>query len=185
MNTTAAASAQPRLELADPQAYIRRQVALVGDRNSLEILAQTPDAVDQLIAGRDAAALQRRPFEGKWTPGEIIGHLIDVEWTYGFRARMIVAHDRPALLGMDQDLWVAAQRYSARWAADLAKSFRALRGVNLDFWRALTETELDRFGEHAERGQESLRHIRALLAGHDLWHLDQLKRYVEAAATMD
>lgn len=173
-----------RLELADPQGYIRRQVGLVGDRHPLEVLAQTPEAIDRLIKGRDAAVLQRRPFEGKWTPGEIIGHLIDVEWTYGFRARMILAHDRPVLLGMDQDLWVAAQRYRARSAADLAKSFRALRDVNLDFWRALTEPELDRCGQHAERGEESLRHIRVLLAGHDLWHLDQLKRYIEAAAQM-
>jgi len=37
---------------------------------------------------------------------------------------------------------------------------------------------------HSERGNESPRHSRMLMAGHDLWHLDQMKRYVEAAATM-
>ena len=180
---TNAASA-PRLELADPQAYITRQVGLVGGRDPLEVLAQTPDQIDRLISGHSAATLQQRPFAGKWTPTEIIGHLIDVEWTYGFRTRMIAAHDRPTLVGMDQDLWVAAQRYNTRSAADLAAAFRSMRGVNLDFWRTLTESELDRYGEHAERGQESQRHIRMLLAGHDLWHLDQLRRYVDAAAAM-
>ncbi len=180
MSTTA----QARIELADPRAYVKRQVGLVGDRDPLNVLAATPIEVERLIAGRSAAQLQRRPFEGKWTPTEIIGHLIDVEWTYGFRTRMIAAHDQPALVGMDQDLWVAAQRYNERTASDLADAFAAMRAINLAFWRGMTDRELDRAGVHSERGHESQRHIRMLMAGHDLWHLDQLKRYVEAAAKM-
>ncbi len=179
------AQTETRLELADPQAYIRRQVGLVGDRDPMAVLSSTPDRIDELIAGRSAAVLQRRPFEGKWTPTEIIGHLIDVEWTYGFRTRMIAAHDRPTLLGMDQDLWVAAQRYNDRRAHELAADFRAMRAINVRFWNGMTDAELDRCGVHSERGDESQRHIRLLLAGHDLWHLDQLKRYVDAAARLD
>ncbi len=177
-------TSDPRIELADPQAYIKRQTGLVGDRDPLEVLGSTPNAIGQLIAGHDAAILRRRPFEGKWTPTEIIGHLIDVEWTYGFRTRMIAAHDQPALTGMDQDLWVSAQRYNACDAHDLADAFASMRGVNLAFWTGMTEAELDRYGVHNERGNESLRHIRMLIAGHDLWHLDQLRRYVEAAADL-
>lgn len=173
-----------RIELADPQAYIERQTRLVGDRNPLDVLASTPAEIKQLIAGHSAMTLRQRPFEGKWTPTEIIGHLIDVEWTYGFRTRMIAAHDKPVLTGMDQDLWVQAQRYNERSAADLADAFAAMRRINLAFWSGMTETELDRVGLHSERGDESQRHIRMLVAGHDLWHLDQLKRYVQAATKL-
>lgn len=177
-------TSESRIELTDPQAYITRQTTLVGDRNPLDVLASTADKIDRLIAGHEAHVLQRRPFAGKWTPTEVIGHLIDVEWTYGFRSRMIAAHDRPRLGGMDQDLWVTAQRYNESSACELAGAFRSLRSVNLAFWGRLSETELDRFGIHDERENESLRHIRTLLAGHDLWHLDQLRRYVEAAVDM-
>ncbi len=173
-----------RVELADPQGYIKRQTGLVGDRDPLDVLRSTPNALNQLIAGHDASVLQRRPFEGKWTPTEIIGHLIDVEWTYGFRTRMIAAHEQPALTGMDQDLWVSAQRYNSRDAQDLADAFASMRNINMAFWSGMSETELDRYGVHSERGNESLRHIRMLMAGHDLWHLDQLRRYIEAAARL-
>lgn len=175
-------STESRIERADPQAYIKRLTGLVGDQNPLDVLAATPHLVHRLIAGHSAATLQRRPFEGKWTPTEIVGHLIDVEWTYGFRTRMIAAHDQPTILGMDQDLWVTAQRYNQRTANDLADAFAAMRGINFAFWSEMSESELDRFGKHSERGNESLRHIRMVMAGHDLWHLDQLKRYIEAAA---
>lgn len=179
-----APATESRIELADPQAYIKRQTGLVGDRNPLDVLAATPGEIRRLISSHSAAELQRRPFEGKWTPTEIIGHLIDVEWTYGFRTRMIAAHDEPTLLGMDQDLWVNAQRYNQRSAGDLAEAFAAMRGINLTFWGGMTEAELDRVGRHSERGNESQRHIRMLMAGHDLWHLNQLRRYVEAAANL-
>ena len=174
---------ESRLELADPQAYVTRQTRLVGSRDPLEVLASTPDEIEATIADHSPAVLQRRPFEGKWTPTEVIGHLIDVEWTYGFRTRMIAAHDRPELTGMDQDLWVSAQRYNEYAAQELAAAFRSLRSVNLAFWGGMRATELERFGVHSERGNESLAHIRMLMAGHDLWHLDQLRRYAAQAAT--
>jgi hypothetical protein len=37
-------------------------------------------------------------------------------------------------------------------------------------------TDLKRVGVHAERGQESVEHLRRLYAGHDLLHLKQIER---------
>jgi hypothetical protein len=36
--------------------------------------------------------------------------------------------------------------------------------------------EFDRFGMHAERGKESVRHMMRMLAGHDRNHLTQIER---------
>jgi hypothetical protein len=52
------------------------------------------------MAKHSAEVLRARPFEGKWTPNEIIGHLTDSEWVYGYRLRLILSDDdrlRPAL----------------------------------------------------------------------------------------
>ena len=43
-----------------------------------------------------------RPFAGKWTPNEIIGHLTDTECVLGFRSRLILCEDHPVIAPMDQ-----------------------------------------------------------------------------------
>jgi hypothetical protein len=42
--------------------------------------------------------------------------------------------------------------------------------------RGLDDEELDRYGMHAERGRETVRHLLALYAGHDRNHLAQIER---------
>ena len=53
-----------------------------------------------------------------------------------------------------------------------------MRAALLRLLRGLNDEELDRFGMHAERGKESVRHLISLYAGHDLNHLAQIERLV-------
>ncbi|MFG0328397.1 MAG: DinB family protein [Phycisphaerales bacterium] len=170
----------PRLELANPGAYIKRLTDLAGDQDRFEILTATPTALERLIEANPADRLRRRPFENKWTPLEIIGHLHDTEWVFGYRTRTIFCDDAPELVGMDQDRWADRLRHNDRRPAELVADFRALRQINLRFWRTIPDDELSRVGRHRERGDESLELMTKLAAGHDLWHLDQIKRYLAA-----
>jgi hypothetical protein len=47
-------------------------------------------------------------------------------------------------------------------------------------WKRTSPTDLERTGQHNERGPESLGVMLRLLAGHDLSHLRQITRYIEA-----
>lgn len=161
-------------------AYRKRLMDHLGDRDPLTVLARTGDALAGLVRENGAARLRVRPIEGKWSPLEVIGHFCDCEWVYGYRARLILCEDNPTILGMDQDRWVAGQRYQAREPMELVEQFRALRPHNLSLWRAMTPADLARAGQHSERGPESLGLLLPLLAGHDLLHLDQLKRLLMA-----
>lgn len=63
----------------------------------------------------DAAAM--RPAPGRWSPKEIIGHLIDS--ASNNHGRFVRAHSQPSLTfsGYDQDGWVKLQRYQdAPWS---------------------------------------------------------------------
>jgi hypothetical protein len=65
----------------------------------------------------DAAATARRLAPGKWSPREIIGHLVDS--ASNNHQRFVRMRDRDDLVveGYEQDVWVAAQRYQdAPWA---------------------------------------------------------------------
>ena len=64
----------------------------------------------------DDAATTRRPAPGKWSPREIIGHLVDS--ASNNHQRFVRMRDRDDLVveGYEQDAWVAAQRYQdAPW----------------------------------------------------------------------
>ena len=64
----------------------------------------------------DDAATGRRPAPGKWSPREIIGHLVDS--ASNNHQRFVRVRDRDDLVvdGYEQDAWVAAQRYhDAPW----------------------------------------------------------------------
>ena len=58
----------------------------------------------------------RRPAPGKWSPREIIGHLIDSASNNHQRFVRASFQDDLVFAGYDQDRWVAMQRYQeARW----------------------------------------------------------------------
>ena len=162
------------------EGYQEKMFDLAGDRNPLETLAQTASTLDDIVSKHPAAILRRRPSEGQWTPNEVIGHLTDSEWVYGYRLRLILCEDAPSILGTRQDLWVAALRHNEREPSELVGIFRTLRQFNLAVWRRTPPEDLERIGQHNERGPESLGVMLRLLAGHDLSHVAQIIRYIEA-----
>jgi hypothetical protein len=174
-------TAQTGLSVSAPQAYREKIFKLLGERDPLEVMARTATKLAEIVREHSASVLRSRPLEGKWTPNEVIGHLVDSEWVYGYRLRLILSEDNPTILGTNQDSWVARLRHNEREPAELVEIFRTLRDFNLAVWRRTSPADLERTGQHNERGPESLAVMLRLLAGHDLSHLDQIRRYIEAA----
>lgn len=166
--------------LVSANAYREKLFKLLGDRNPFEVLAQTATTLAEIVGKHSAALLRARPFEGKWTPNEVIGHLTDSEWVYGYRLRLILCEDNPTILGTNQDSWVASLRHNEREPSELVEIFRVLRQLNLTMWRRTSPADLERIGQHNERGPESLGMMLQLVAAHDLSHLDQITRYIQA-----
>jgi hypothetical protein len=173
-------SAQAGLSISDPQAYRDNLFKLLGDRNSLEVLAQTASTLADMVRKHSPTVLRTRPFDGKWTPNEVIGHLADGEWVYGYRLRLILCEGYPTIVGTNQDLWVAGQRHNEREPSELVDIFRTMRQLNLALWKRMSPADLERTGQHNERGPESLGVMLRMMAGHDLSHLDQITRYIQA-----
>jgi hypothetical protein len=51
-----------------------------------------------------------------------------------------------------------------------------LREANLAMLKTLKPEQWKHFGQHSERGQESIEHIVKMVAGHDLNHIEQIER---------
>src|SRR5580704_5930397 len=120
------------------EAYREKIFKRLGERDPLEVLAEKASKLDEIVKKYPAVVLRARPHEGKWTPNEIIGHLTDSEWVYGYRFRLILCEDDPTILGTKQDAWVAAQRHNERGPESLGVMLRLLAGHDLSHLDQIT-----------------------------------------------
>jgi tRNA-binding protein len=168
------------------QQYIGRLTGLVGERDPLEILRTTATRISALIAARPEADLRWTTTPGRWPAAAIVAHLADAEVVAAYRVRMILAAPGTPIQAFDQDQWASAFRYTERDAFASLALFRALRAAWLALLDVVDPSWLDRYGVHQERGNESIRHLLRLYAGHDLNHLHQIEKLLgEVDATRD
>ena len=160
-------------------AYVKSIVALVGDRDPLAILGETPERLETLTLPLSDEKRRRPEAPGKWSVHDVVQHLTDAETAFLWRTRLIRAEaGEPVLQGYDQDRWAAQLGYQDAPFEDVLEELVVMRRRNLRLLRALTPAELDRAGQHVERGRESLRLMLPLMAGHDLVHRRQIERII-------
>jgi DinB superfamily len=160
------------------QQYTARMLSFAEGLDPITSLATTPGRVGALIAGRTTGDLQRSPEPGRWSVAQIVSHLADVEIVIAYRVRMILSTPGGPIQAFDQDAWVASQHAHKSDAHASLALFAAIRAATVRLFGSLTDDELERFGMHAERGAESIRHIMRMTAGHDRNHLAQIERLI-------
>ncbi len=149
--------------------------ALLGDQDPILVMAATPDRLRKMVRGLTEAQLTKRPLPGKWSIKEIVAHLADGEMILGSRYRLVAAHEKPVIMGYDQDAFVVMLGVENTTTADLLDDFALARAVNLGLLDRLPTESLDRIGIHSERGEESILKMLHMVAGHDLNHLGQIE----------
>jgi uncharacterized damage-inducible protein DinB len=155
---------------------------LLGDKDPLNVLRQTPSVVARSIEMMTREKLRTPEGPGKWSMAQVLQHLADSDLVWGWRLRLILAHDRPELTGYDQDLWAERLHYADADPDEAMSMFALLRRANLKLIDRATPQDLKRVGVHSERGEESIEYLIRLYAGHDLLHLRQIDRISAAVA---
>jgi hypothetical protein len=161
-------------KMAGPVVPDRYREAL-GKDDPFLALFEAPQKLRKLLKGLTEKQLSRRPAPGKWSIKEIVAHLADGEVILGSRYRFIAAHDKPAIPGYDQDLFVEKLGIGNTTTDELLDDFEMARMLNTDLLARLPDEALDRVGIHSERGEESIWTIMTLYAGHDRVHLAQIE----------
>lgn len=163
-------------DTAATSTYVRALLDLLGDRDPMVVFEEMVPALQAAVADLDEERRRRPERPGKWSVNEVVAHLADSELVFGYRVRRVLAEDRPALEGYDQDRWADRLRYRTAHLSESLALFTAMRTGNLRLLRALTPADLSRVGLHSERGEESVAHMIRLYAAHDLVHRRQIDR---------
>lgn len=156
--------------------YTAALLDFLGDRDPFAVQQRLVPSLRAAVEGLPDAALRQREASGKWSVAQVIQHLADTELVYGYRLRMMAAHDRPEIQGYDQDLWAERLGYNEVDVAEAIEEIEVLRRANHRLLRRVGEGAWDRAGVHSERGEESIRLVVRLIAAHDLVHLRQIER---------
>src|SRR6195256_4196025 len=93
--------------VADYQGY----VAQVSEEEILPVLRSQLDALDALLNRVTPERETYRYAEGKWSIREIVGHLIDAERVFGYRAFCIARGERNNMPGFDQNEYISSSPY--------------------------------------------------------------------------
>ena len=161
------------------QQYIERLLGYTGSKDALKLQAAAPAKAAALLKGKDRKRLLRRPAPGKWSVGEIVAHLADVEVAIGWRIRQILTQNGVTIQAYDQDVWAATFDYRKRDPRQSLATYAALRAANVALLRSVPAKLWDNYGMHEERGRETVTQVVRLAAGHDLNHLLQIERILK------
>jgi hypothetical protein len=144
-----------------------------GDDALRHLVAQAP-RTHELLVGVGEKASTHRYAPGKWSIKQVVGHLIDGERLFVYRALAFARKDQGALPSMEQDEWMAAADFDARSFASLVEEFRCVRAATIPFCASLTPDVLARQGV-ASDNRFTVRSLVWIVAGHEMHHLRVLR----------
>jgi uncharacterized damage-inducible protein DinB len=108
--------------------------------------------------------------KGKWTPKEVLLHIIDCERIFMYRALQIARSTNVDLESFDQDEFVANSNANTRDMDSLLKEFIAVRTATIQFIQSCDETTMLKQGR-ASDSPLSVRAAAFITRGHELHHV--------------
>lgn len=167
-----------RPEKTEYAEFYDKYVALVTEsdiiasmQNQLAEFRELADSVPE-----DKGAFAYAP--DKWTIKEVVGHLIDGERVFAYRALRFSRADKIPVEGFEQGDYVANADFNSIKLADLLEELSLLRRANILFFKNLTNEMLLQTGT-ASNAEVSVRALAFVMVGHIRHHLNILnERYL-------
>jgi hypothetical protein len=173
-------TASPRPAPTEYAANFEKYVSLVPGNDIVAALDAQRLQMAQLFAARSERDGNFRYAADKWTVKEVLGHVIDAERIFAYRALRIARADRTPLPGFEQDDYVRAGAFGERSLADLAEEFALVRSASSALFHSLSDEAWMRRGV-ASNHELTVRALAFIIAGHELYHREILnERYFAA-----
>ena len=153
--------------------FFAKYINLVGKGPILEILDYLKNNTYNFFMRLAPDKADYAYAEGKWTIKEVLGHMIDAERTFAYRA-FCFSRGQKELPGFDENEYVANATFKQRSIEDLANEFKAVRESNLYLFRSISEEQEIKTG--ISNGHPvSVRALIYMTAGHELHSLKVIK----------
>lgn len=160
-------------QTGDYSPFAAGYVGLVGDNDVIAMLEQQMESSHQLFSNLTNEQGLYAYAAGKWTVKQALGHMIDTERTFAYRA-LVFSRNHIELPGFDQDVYVNNTDFNSLNIKALAEEFKLLRQANLYMVKAFSDEQLTRTGI-ASGSLFTVAAFVFMLAGHERHHLNIFK----------
>jgi hypothetical protein len=160
----------PRPQADEHVAYYGRYISQVPDG---DLVAMLREQAMETVALLRTVPREREDYAyapGKWTIKEVVGHLIDAERVFAYRALTFARAPGTALPGFDENAWVPAGNFGVRTLADLLDEFQVVRASTVQLASHIDEETLKNRGT-ANGAEVSVRALLYIAAGHERHHV--------------
>ena len=161
--------------------YYKSYIDQVSENDVLAVMRSELDDLDVLLDKLPADKQTYAYAEGKWTIRQVVGHLIDGERVFGYRAFCIARGEQQNLPGFEQDDYLQTAPYNDIDLEDLLSELRLVRLSNIAMFRTLDAESWGRVGL-ANNNQVSVRAIAFIMAGHLRHHMQVLREHYVGTA---
>lgn len=154
-------------------------VAAVPDGDVVAVLRDGGRELMATVQGIPESRGGYRYADGKWSVREVIGHIIDAERIFSYRALRLARADATPLAPFDENAYTMNAGSELRTIADLGAELGAVRASSVALFASFADDAWGRRG--IVSGKEiSVRAIAYITAGHSRHHLGILReRYLE------
>ena len=154
--------------------YYSRYIDLIKQQDILKVLPVQLDGTLALLRSIPDSRASFRYAPDKWSINELVGHVIDTERVFAYRALTFARNDRTLLPGFEQDDWIRGGSYAAQALKELASEFECVRRSNIYLFQHLDNDAWMRRGK-ANSTEVSVRALAYIIAGHELHHRKQIE----------
>jgi hypothetical protein len=155
-------------------AFFSTYIKLVSGNNYEEQVNGQVDQLINLFQSKGVDWAEKAYAEGKWTPKEVLGQIVDTERIMTFRALCFARGEKSYLPGFDQDPYVLNARFGQVPIHLLLDDFVAQRMALLSLIRILPDDSLDFVGQ-ASGSPITPRALFWIIPGHFIHHINILK----------
>ncbi len=158
--------------------YFKPYVKRVQSENANTALEEQLNEMAAIYQTMSPEKADSRYAEGKWSPKQIVQHIIDTERILSQRALRFSRRDMTQLPGFDHELYVESANVNHRIIENLWDEFMAVRVSTKLLYLSFGEKELSREG-FANGMVLSVENLAYIMAGHALHHTEIIKeRYL-------
>lgn len=164
--------------------YYDRYISLVPEGDILALLSKQCEATMALLKSIPESQANFRYAPDKWSIKELVGHVIDTERIFAYRALRFARDDKTPLSGFEQDDYIRSASFDDCPLGELSSEFESVRQSNLFLFRHLNGEAWLRRGVASE-SEVSVRALAYIIAGHELHHREILRsRYLQSMAAI-
>lgn len=159
--------------------FFDRYITLVDNETDLIAgLLQSKDDFE-LVKSSLEKFQDHRYQPGKWTPRDVLQHVIDNERIQGYRALVFARNEQAVLPGYDEQIYAAHTNANERAIDNLLEEFHIVRQASIFLFRNFTEAQFHKTGTCFSIEVTPLA-LGFQILGHQIHHLKILKeRYFD------